>query len=283
MVELRVDVDEHFMYNQRSDGLIVSTPTGSTAYALSAGGPLLHPTLGGIVLVPIAPHALSNRPIVLPDSSEIVIESRGDIPMPTRLTIQLANGSTLEREIPVLTCFMSARGVPEELRGSHSIPSYAYPEQAAIALAHATEYGQWRAKPEGTEPALFVQGVGYVSSTAHTLLPPPGAGRPLTLLDLEEAGVIEATEEEIAAGVGDADLGLEHLKVGGDAGAGEALHLAQVLAEPRDVRPLFAQAAFHQLREQADRLQRVDHALPRSVEISASIDERSRFDQIGRR
>ena len=74
MAELRVDVDEHFMYNQRSDGLIVSTPTGSTAYALSAGGPLLHPTLGGIVLVPIAPHALSNRPIVLPDSSEIVIE-----------------------------------------------------------------------------------------------------------------------------------------------------------------------------------------------------------------
>ncbi|WP_394777990.1 NAD kinase [Undibacterium sp.] len=74
MVELRVDVDSHFMYNQRSDGLIVSTPTGSTAYALSAGGPLLHPSLAGIVMVPIAPHALSNRPIVLPDTSEIVIE-----------------------------------------------------------------------------------------------------------------------------------------------------------------------------------------------------------------
>ncbi|MCH8620130.1 NAD kinase [Undibacterium sp. TS12] len=73
MVELRVEVDGHFMYNQRSDGLIVSTPTGSTAYALSAGGPLLHPSLTGIAMVPIAPHALSNRPIVLPDSSEIVI------------------------------------------------------------------------------------------------------------------------------------------------------------------------------------------------------------------
>ena len=73
MVELRVDVDGHFMYNQRSDGLIVSTPTGSTAYALSAGGPLLHPSVAGIVLVPIAPHALSNRPIVLPDHSEIVV------------------------------------------------------------------------------------------------------------------------------------------------------------------------------------------------------------------
>ncbi len=74
MAELQVYVDGHFMYNQRSDGLIISTPTGSTAYALSAGGPLLHPNLDGIVLVPIAPHALSNRPIVVPDSSEIVVE-----------------------------------------------------------------------------------------------------------------------------------------------------------------------------------------------------------------
>ena len=74
MAELKVTVDGHFMYNQRSDGLIVSTPTGSTAYALSAGGPLLHPSLQGVVLVPIAPHALSNRPIAIPDTSEIVIE-----------------------------------------------------------------------------------------------------------------------------------------------------------------------------------------------------------------
>jgi len=81
MVELRVDVDGHFMYNQRSDGLIVSTPTGSTAYALSAGGPLLHPSLRGIGLVPIAPHALSNRPIVVPETSriEIVIKGGRDI------------------------------------------------------------------------------------------------------------------------------------------------------------------------------------------------------------
>ena len=74
MIELKVTVDGSFMYNQRSDGLIISTPTGSTAYALSAGGPLLHPTLGGIALVPIAPHALSNRPIVVPDSSTITVE-----------------------------------------------------------------------------------------------------------------------------------------------------------------------------------------------------------------
>jgi NAD+ kinase len=74
MVELRVEVDGHFVANQRADGLIVASPTGSTAYSLSAGGPLLHPSTPGWVLVPIAPHTLSNRPIVLPDASEITIE-----------------------------------------------------------------------------------------------------------------------------------------------------------------------------------------------------------------
>jgi len=74
MVELKVTVDDNFMYNQRSDGLIISTPTGSTAYALSAGGTLMHPNVAGIIFVPIAPHALSNRPIVVPDSSKIIIE-----------------------------------------------------------------------------------------------------------------------------------------------------------------------------------------------------------------
>lgn len=74
MVELRVEVDGHFVANQRADGLIVASPTGSTAYSLSAGGPLLHPSMPGWVLVPIAPHTLSNRPIVLPDASEITIE-----------------------------------------------------------------------------------------------------------------------------------------------------------------------------------------------------------------
>jgi NAD+ kinase len=74
MVELRVEVDGHFVANQRADGLIIASPTGSTAYALSAGGPLLHPSIPGWVLVPIAPHTLSNRPIVLPDATEIAIE-----------------------------------------------------------------------------------------------------------------------------------------------------------------------------------------------------------------
>ena len=73
MVEMRVEVDGHFVANQRADGLIIATPTGSTAYALSAGGPLLHPSLPAWLMVPIAPHTLSNRPIVLADPGEIVI------------------------------------------------------------------------------------------------------------------------------------------------------------------------------------------------------------------
>ena len=74
MVELRVEVNGHFVANHRADGIIVATPTGSTAYSLSAGGPLLHPLVPAWVLVPIAPHALSNRPIVLADPVEIAIE-----------------------------------------------------------------------------------------------------------------------------------------------------------------------------------------------------------------
>lgn len=77
MVELRVEVDGRFVSNQRADGLIVATPTGSTAYALSAGGPLLHPAIPAWVMAPIAPHMLSNRPIVLPNQSEVMIEVVG--------------------------------------------------------------------------------------------------------------------------------------------------------------------------------------------------------------
>ena len=73
MVELRVDIGDEFVANMRADGLIVASPTGSTAYALSAGGPILHPDIAAWVLVPIASHTLSNRPIVLPDTGEIRI------------------------------------------------------------------------------------------------------------------------------------------------------------------------------------------------------------------
>jgi NAD+ kinase len=74
MVELKVEIGPEFVANIRADGLIVGSPTGSTAYALSAGGPILHPGIAAWAMVPIAPHDLSNRPIVLPDTGEIRIE-----------------------------------------------------------------------------------------------------------------------------------------------------------------------------------------------------------------
>lgn len=73
MIGFDLFVEGHFVYSQRSDGLIVSTPTGSTAYSLSAGGPLLHPKLDAIALVPMFPHTLSSRPIVVDGKSEIKI------------------------------------------------------------------------------------------------------------------------------------------------------------------------------------------------------------------
>jgi len=71
MIEFELSVDGTFVYRQRADGLIVSTPTGSTAYSLSGGGPIMHPMLNAIVLVPMFPHTLSSRPIVVDGDAEI--------------------------------------------------------------------------------------------------------------------------------------------------------------------------------------------------------------------
>ena len=73
MIECAVDIDARFGYAMRADGIIVATPTGSTAYALSAGGPILTPQLPAFLLVPVAPHALTHRPIAIGDDAEIVI------------------------------------------------------------------------------------------------------------------------------------------------------------------------------------------------------------------
>jgi NAD+ kinase len=78
IIDLAVSVDGRHATAYRADGLIISTPTGSTAYNLSVGGPILFPTLDAVVLTPIAPHTLSNRPIVLPGAQRIDVTLRGD-------------------------------------------------------------------------------------------------------------------------------------------------------------------------------------------------------------
>jgi NAD+ kinase len=77
IIELEVRIDDKFLYALRADGLIVTTPTGSTAYALSSGGPIIHPALSALALVPICPHTFSSRPIVISSDSvvEIIVNS----------------------------------------------------------------------------------------------------------------------------------------------------------------------------------------------------------------
>ncbi|MDO4637365.1 MAG: NAD kinase [Lautropia sp.] len=76
MIEIEVCVNGRYMYGPRADGLIVATPTGSTAYALSVGGPLMHPSLHGFILAPVAPQSLSARPIILPDHCVVELTIR---------------------------------------------------------------------------------------------------------------------------------------------------------------------------------------------------------------
>ena len=73
LIDLEIAINSEFVYSQRADGLVVTTPTGTTAYALSAGGPIVHPTLEAVALVPICPHTLSARPIVVSSHSRIEI------------------------------------------------------------------------------------------------------------------------------------------------------------------------------------------------------------------
>lgn len=116
MIELRVHIDGRFVYTQRADGVIFATPTGSTAYAMSAGGPILSPSLEALLLVPICPHTLTARPLVVADTVEIrarLTASR----QPAALSLDSHNSLALEvgDEILIRRAQCSARFIhPEE-------------------------------------------------------------------------------------------------------------------------------------------------------------------------
>jgi NAD+ kinase len=105
LIDLDVRADGEPMTAYRADGLIIATPTGSTAYNLSAAGPILFPTMDAVVMTPIAPHTLSNRPIVLPGAQRIDVTLRGDqevmltmdgqvgVPLRERDTVQVGKAS----------------------------------------------------------------------------------------------------------------------------------------------------------------------------------------------
>lgn len=99
MIDLELRIDGEFVYTLRADGLILSTPTGSTAYAMSAGGPIVHPAASGIVLVPLCPHALTNRPLLVNDDTliEVLVRAASDprVYFDGQITVDLQTGDQI--------------------------------------------------------------------------------------------------------------------------------------------------------------------------------------------
>lgn len=134
MIEFELFINGEFIYKLRSDGLIVSTPTGSTAYSLSANGPILHPTLTGIALVPLCPHALTNRPVIVDDRVEIeLIVVHADDPrihFDGQVTLNLQRGDAIRlRRSDYSICFLHP-------------PGYSY-------FAMLRQKLQWSERPKG--------------------------------------------------------------------------------------------------------------------------------------
>lgn len=101
IIEIEIRINDQFVNSFRADGLLVSTPTGSTAYNLSAGGPIIYPSMSTIVITPICPHTLSNRPLVVPDAARIELELKGAVEE-VALTVDGQVGFTLRAGDKVL-------------------------------------------------------------------------------------------------------------------------------------------------------------------------------------
>ncbi|MBV9154621.1 MAG: NAD(+)/NADH kinase [Acidobacteriaceae bacterium] len=108
MIDLDAHVDDHFVAAYKADGLIISTPTGSTAYSLSAGGPVIFPSVAALCITPICPHMLTNRPVIVPDTSVIQILNHGEVG--TFLTIDGQTGEPLSKGDRI-TCQASAKTI----------------------------------------------------------------------------------------------------------------------------------------------------------------------------
>jgi NAD+ kinase len=115
LLELELFINDEFIYKLRADGLIVATPTGSTAYALAANGPILHPSHSGIAIVPLCPHSLTNRPVVVGDQSELELRvaNIGDprVHFDGQVTVDLKQGDVVRiRRSAYSTCFLHPPG-----------------------------------------------------------------------------------------------------------------------------------------------------------------------------
>ena len=104
MIELKIAIQGRFVTNLRGDGLIVSSPTGSTAYSLSAGGPIIDPAVQSLILTPICPHTLTHRPLIVPGNAEIdvTLTSKDDGAMATldgQVGVALTQGDTVEIKV----------------------------------------------------------------------------------------------------------------------------------------------------------------------------------------
>jgi NAD+ kinase len=109
MIEVEIRVSRHFVAKYRADGLIVCTPTGSTAYSLSAGGPIVFPAVSAICITPICPHMLTYRPVILPDDMEVHITCRAESDS-AYLTIDGQVGEPLEQD-DMIVCRRSQKSV----------------------------------------------------------------------------------------------------------------------------------------------------------------------------